>query len=216
MASLFMVGTLQDITEMLPWSKQALARFKEAEESYNKMVMIMARMDSFSEYLITVIVIALLPAIFEETLFRGAIQNLFSRWFKMPILAIVVTSIIFSAVHGSYLGFLSRFALGFILGWIYYRTSNLWLSIIAHFFNNAFAATYMYMAGRNGQKVDPAKMDDHYPLWMGLLAIVVVYGLFLLFEKASKEGNRQAGCRTDHTGYRLRKQSLFERCSKYR
>ena len=84
-------------------------------------------------------VIAFLPALFEETLFRGGMQNLFSRWFKKPLLAIVVTSIIFSAIHGSYLGFLSRFALGFLLGWIYYRTGNIWLNIIGHFFNNAFA-----------------------------------------------------------------------------
>jgi membrane protease YdiL (CAAX protease family) len=187
MASLFVVGALQDITEMLPWTKATLVKFKQAEDEYNKIVAIMARMNSFSDYLVSVAVIAFLPAVFEETLFRGAIQNLFSRWFKMPVLAIVVTSIIFSAVHGSYLGFLSRFALGAILGWMFYRTGNIWLNILAHFFNNAFAVTYMYAASRSGKKIDPAKMDEHFPLWTGLVAILVLYGLFLFFEKINKK-----------------------------
>ena len=186
-ASLFLVGALQELTEMLPWSKATLARFKEAEDSYNKVVAVMARMDNFQDYLITVLIVAFLPAVFEETLFRGALQNLLSRWLKMPILAIVITAAFFSAVHGSYLGFLSRFALGFVLGWMYYRTGNLWLNILGHFFNNAFAVTYMYLASQKGQKIDPSKIDDRFPLWMGLVSILVVYGLFMLFEKVNKK-----------------------------
>ncbi|MEO6730402.1 MAG: CPBP family intramembrane glutamic endopeptidase [Ferruginibacter sp.] len=186
LASLPMVSALQDLTEMLPWSKAALLKFKAAEEAYNRQVAVIARMNNFSDYVISVIVIAFLPAVFEETLFRGGMQNLLSRWFKMPILAIVVTAIVFSAVHGSYLGFLSRFALGFVLGWIYYRTGNLWLNIFGHFFNNAFAVTVLYISTKPGEKLDPSKIDERFPLWIGLAAIVVVYGLFILFENISK------------------------------
>jgi membrane protease YdiL (CAAX protease family) len=183
LAALPMVSGLQDLTEMLPWSKATLLKFKAAENAYNQQVAVIASMDNFGEYLISVIVIALLPAIFEEIMFRGAIQNLFSRWFKMPVLAIVVTAIIFSAIHGSYLGFLSRFALGFVLGWIYYRTGNIWLSIIGHFFNNAFAITALYLTTKPGEIIDPSKIEDHFPLWIGLTSIAAVYVLFILFEK---------------------------------
>ena len=187
LAALPIVSTLQDLTEMLPWSKAALLRFKAAEDSYNQQVAIIARMNNFWDYLISVIMIAFLPAMFEEVLFRGALQNLFSRWFKMPVLAIVITAIIFSAIHGSYLGFLSRFALGFVLGWIYYRTGNIWLNIVGHFFNNAFAITALYLTTRPGEKTDPSKMDDHFPLWIGLASVAAVYALFILFEKISKK-----------------------------
>lgn len=185
LAALAIVGSLQQLTEMLPWSKNMLLRFKNAEIDYNRQVAVIARMDSPLDYIISVLVIALLPAVFEETLFRGGLQNLLSRWFKMPILGIVITAIIFSAIHGSYLGFLSRFALGFILGWIYYRTGNIWLNIIAHFFNNAFAVTALYFSSRAGEKLDPSKLDDHFPLWLGLLGVAAVYGLFRLFENVS-------------------------------
>ena len=187
MAALPVVSMLQEITEMFPWKQATLLRFKEAEDVYNKQVAIMARMNDFTDYIISVIIIAFLPAVFEEVLFRGAVQNLFSRWFKAPVLAIIVTSIIFSAIHGSYLGFLSRFALSVILGWMYYRTGNLWLSIISHFFNNAFAVTMLYLSSKPGEKIDPSKIDDRFPLWIGILGLAVVVALFLLFEKLNEK-----------------------------
>jgi membrane protease YdiL (CAAX protease family) len=186
-ACLPVVSALQDFTEMFPWSKSMLAQFKAAEDDYNREVAVMARMNNFWDYIISVIVIAFLPAVFEETLFRGALQNLLSRWSKMPVLSILVTAIIFSAVHGSYLGFLSRFALGFVLGWIYYRTGNIWLNIIAHFFNNAFAVTVLYARSLPGQKIDPSKIDDHFPLWIGLVGVAAVCGLLILFEQFNKK-----------------------------
>lgn len=183
LACLPVVGALQELTEMLPWSKETLQKFKIAEETYNKQVAVMARMDNFSDYIVSVFIIALLPAVFEEVLFRGALQNLFSRWFKMPIVAIVVTSIIFSAVHGSYLGFLSRFALGFVLGWMYYRTSNIWLNIIGHFFNNALAITVLYAVSKPGQPIDPSKIDDRFPLWVGAVGLIALIAVFKYFDK---------------------------------
>ena len=193
LAALPLVSALQDLTTLLPWSKAALLKFKEAEDAYNQQVAVIARMDNFADYIISVVVIAFLPALFEETLFRGGMQNLFSRWFKKPLLAIVVTSIIFSAIHGSYLGFLSRFALGFLLGWIYYRTGNIWLNIIGHFFNNAFAVTAMYLFTKPGEHPDPSKMDGQVPLWLGLASIVALYGLFTFFNKVSENEIDQPG-----------------------
>ena len=193
LAALPLVSALQDLTTLLPWSKAALLKFKEAEDAYNQQVAVIARMDNFADYIISVVVIAFLPALFEETLFRGGMQNLFSRWFKKPLLAIVLTSIIFSAVHGSYLGFLSRFALGFVLGWMYYRTGNIWLNIIGHFFNNAFAVTAMYLFTKPGEHPDPSKMDGQIPLWVGLASIAALYGLFSLFDKVSKNEIDQPG-----------------------
>ena len=193
LAALPLVSALQDLTTLLPWSKAALLKFKEAEDAYNQQVAAIARMDNFTDYIISVVVIAFLPALFEETLFRGGMQNLFSRWFKKPLLAIVLTSIIFSAVHGSYLGFLSRFALGFVLGWMYYRTGNIWLNIIGHFFNNAFAVTAMYLFTKPGEHPDPSKMDGQIPLWVGLASIAALYGLFSLFDKVSENEIDQPG-----------------------
>jgi membrane protease YdiL (CAAX protease family) len=193
LASLPAVGALQELTQMLPWSKTTLLQFKSAEDAYNKQIAVIARMNNFTDYIVSVVVVALLPAVFEEILFRGAIQNLLSRWFKMPVLAIVITAIIFSAIHGSYLGFLSRFGLGFILGWIFYRTGNIWLNIIGHFFNNALALTVLYISSKPGEKIDPSKMDEHFPLWIGVAAVAIIIGLLLVFEKICKNTATRPG-----------------------
>ena len=187
LASLPLVSALQQVTEMLPWSKAQLAVFKAAEDAYNKQVAVIARMDNVWDYIISVIVIAFLPALFEETMFRGGLQNLVSRWTKKPVLSIVITAIVFSAIHGSYLGFLSRFALGFILGWVYYKTGNIWLNIIGHFINNGLAVTVLYFSTTPGSKVNPAAIEDHYPLWTGLVSIAIVIVLCKVFDTVTKK-----------------------------
>lgn len=187
------VDLLQELTRMLPWSKETLQKFTAAEDMYFKTVTVIARMDNLWDYIISVLVIALVPAIVEEVLFRGGVQNLLSRWFKMPIVAIVITSVLFSAVHGSYLGFLSRFALGFVLGWMYYRTGNIWINILAHLFNNAAAVTQLYLLSKPGKPIDAALMDTHAPWWLGLVSTAILVGLLIAFDKVGKNETDRPG-----------------------
>ncbi len=184
--SLPLVSALADLTRMLPFSKLTFEKFQLAEDAYNKQVAIIGRMDSFGDYIVSLIMLAILPAMFEETLFRGGLQNLLSRWWKSPIAAIIVTAIIFSIVHGSYFGFLSRAVLGFLLGWVYYRTGNLWLNIIAHAVNNAFAVTALYVMRLRNPKLDVAKADVNISIWWGLVSLAAIYVLLILFEKYSQ------------------------------
>ncbi len=201
LASLPGVDLLQELTRMLPWSKETLQKFDAAEDTYFKTVAVIARMNNVWDYIISVLVIALVPAVVEEVLFRGGIQNLLSRWFKMPILAIVITAILFSAVHGSYLGFLSRFALGFVLGWMYYRTGNIWINIIAHFFNNAAAVTQLYIMSKPGKQIDASLMDTHAPWWLGVASTVILVGLFIAFDKVSNKDIDRPGEEVLMPGY---------------
>ena len=184
---------LEQLTAMLPWSSHTLLKFKAAEDAFNRQVLVIARMNGVKDYVISLFVIALLPALTEELLFRSAIQNLLSRWLKKPVLAIIITSAIFSAVHFSYFGFLSRFALGFALGWMYYRTGNLWLSIIGHFVTNALAATALYLAAGPGKNMLPAKGDEHFPVVVGLVSVLAAIGLLMVFEKAGKDQSDRPG-----------------------
>ncbi len=192
-ACLPLVGALTELTEALPFSKATFAKFKAAEEAYSAQINIIGKMDSFPEFLLSLFMLAILPAVFEEVMFRGAVQNLLSRWWKMPVLAVIVTSILFSIVHFSYLGFLSRAVLGFVLGWMFYRTGNIWLNIIAHAANNGIALTALYIVKKNNPAADLSKADPQIPSWVGLVAVAVVYGLFIVFEKASKHQINKPG-----------------------
>jgi membrane protease YdiL (CAAX protease family) len=199
--ALFIVGALAELWKMIPFPASWQQHFKAAEEEYNKQMQVMARMNGVGDYILSLLIVALLPAVFEETIFRGALQNLLSRGMKKPIWAIVITSIIFSAVHGSYDGFVPRFVLGFILGWLFYRTGNIWVNIAAHFINNAIGITTLYYYSKPSQPTDLSKIDDSFPLWLGALGIVAVIGLLIAFDQVSKKEIDHPGEETLLPGY---------------
>jgi len=184
--ALFIVGALSEIWQQIPFPKNWQLKFKAAEEDYTKQMQVMARMNGIGDFLISIFIVALLPAVFEEVFFRGALQNLLSRWLKAPVWAVVITAIIFSAMHGSYDGFLPRFVLGFILGWLFYRTGNIWVNIAAHFINNAIGIVTLYFYSKPHTPTDLSKLDDRFPIWYGAIGIIAVIFLLIAFDKVSK------------------------------
>ncbi|MBX2920770.1 MAG: CPBP family intramembrane metalloprotease [Chitinophagaceae bacterium] len=177
-------GMLGQLNEMIPVSKSLEAVFRKLEDQYAAQVEAITNMKTFGDYLVSLVMIALLPAVFEETFFRGGMQNLLNKSLHSHWMAIIITSIIFSLIHFSYYGFLARVCLGIVLGLLFYYSQNLWLSILAHCFNNAFAVTQMYVLLRQGKSVAEA-MNDKLPMWWGLIAIVALYALFIVFKKVS-------------------------------
>jgi membrane protease YdiL (CAAX protease family) len=88
--------------------------------------------------------------ILEELLFRGLLQNMLrsgmrSNWigrksvFAADMIAILVTGALFSAMHGTLSGFPPLFITGFVLGFVYYKTNNLWVAVTMHAINNLIA-----------------------------------------------------------------------------
>ena len=107
------------------------------------------------------------------------------------MLAIIITSLLFSLIHMSVFLFLSRALLGFVLGLMYERSKNLWVNIIAHFLNNTVAVIQLFWISRHAQKVELDKLDPKVPLWGGLIALAITIGIFLLFEKVSAKNRKQ-------------------------
>ena len=119
-AGLFLSGALGELNEIIPIPAKWAAKFKAMEETYSTQVMAMATMKSFGEYIIAMIIIAILPAIFEEMLFRAGFQQIIEKLSGSIIVSLIVTSFIFSVIHFSYYGFLPRMGLGVVLGLIFY------------------------------------------------------------------------------------------------
>lgn len=173
--------SLGQINKAIPLSESLRATMDRMEANYETQVKAILDFSSPGGLLLTLVLIALLPALFEELFFRGALQGLLQRWWRSPWAAIIVTSIIFSAIHGSWYGFLPRTALGMVLGAVYYRTGNLWYSIFMHFANNAGAMIYLYVLHRQGKDIALAEATS-LPIWAGIpAAAVVVYALYRIF-----------------------------------
>jgi membrane protease YdiL (CAAX protease family) len=184
LAGFGLTGALGELNHLIPIPQTWEIKFKAMEKAYMEQVKLMANMKNFGEYFISLIIIALAPAIFEEVLFRGALQQLMVKWTRNVWIGIIITSIIFSAIHMSYYGFLARFALGMVLGFMFYYSKSLWTSILAHFLNNGIAVTAMYFYSRKGKLTDEV-LDEKFPLWVGLIALVIIIGLFRVFKKES-------------------------------
>lgn len=161
------------------------------EDAYTEQVVALSNLKSWGEFFMAIVIMAFFPALFEEIFFRGAVQNLLERWWKMPLLAILVTSLLFSVIHMSLYLFLSRAVLGFVLGLMYQRSKNLWVNIVAHFLNNTVAVIQLFWISRNKEKIEMDKLDPKIPLWGAMIALAITYGLFVLFEKVSAKNRKQ-------------------------
>jgi|GEM_PF-2209579 len=92
--------------------------------------------------------VAIVPALAEETLFRGFAQSNIERsgrWHARPVTALVTASFLFALVHASLFKLPGLFALGMVLGWMTYRTNNLFVGAIGHAINNGFIVAVLYL-----------------------------------------------------------------------
>jgi membrane protease YdiL (CAAX protease family) len=86
-----------------------------------------------------VAVASLVAPLCEEIAFRGYLQRtLLSR--MLPGQAIAVSAILFAALHLDPVGFLPRFVLGSIFGWLAWRSGSVWPAVLAHAANNGLAS----------------------------------------------------------------------------
>ena len=179
-----LAGALGELNRVLPIPKNLALRFKSWEDARQAEEMALININTLPRYILSMFIIAFLPAVFEETFFRAGLQNLLIRWFKGPWIAIIVTSIIFSLVHISYYGFLVRFALGVILGLIFYYSRSIWLSILFHFLFNGIQVTALYVTS-NSNALAHKEIEANFPVWLVLPALVFVYYIFDRFRKLS-------------------------------
>jgi hypothetical protein len=156
------------------------------ENAYNEQVQMFSAVNGGVDFLLSLFIMALLPALFEEVFFRGVIQNLLTNWWKKPILAILITSILFSLVHGSVYLFLSRIILGFALGLMYHKSKNIWVNIIAHFLNNGIIVTMMFVYSLQHKKIDVNEVELKTEWWFLFVSVGCLIVLFKLFDKYSK------------------------------
>ena len=101
-------------------------------------------MNNLWDLFYTLLVIAIVPAIGEELLFRGYLQQKLVKRLKNSNTAILITAFLFSAIHFDLQGMIPRFMLGLLLGYLFYWSGSLWLPILAHFVNNAQAIILSY------------------------------------------------------------------------
>jgi uncharacterized protein len=128
--------------------------------------------------LLNLLLVAILPAVGEELVFRGIFQKIFTDFFKSAHLAIWITAFIFSFVHLQFFGFIPRMILGLVFGYLFYWSGTLWLPILAHFINNAFPVIVTYFQG-----IGMVKELPDISLWSQAagLPVPIITGIVILY-----------------------------------
>jgi len=118
---------------------------QKAEKDAEAITEAFLRITTIKGLCINLLMIGVIPAIGEEFLFRGVLQRIFSNWTKSTHWGIIISALIFSAIHMQFYGFFPRFLLGALFGYLLVWSGSLWLPILAHFVNNALAVIAYYL-----------------------------------------------------------------------
>lgn len=94
-----------------------------------------------------VLAIVFIGPLSEEFVFRMGIQHHLMRRHYSPYLSILIASLVFGVIHGNPAQIPGAVLLGAVLGWLYWRSGSIWLSVIAHAFNNLIGVLFAWIPG---------------------------------------------------------------------
>jgi len=178
-----LINWMAELNSQMP----APAWMHQSEKDAAEVTKIFLQMDGINDLLINLFMIALIPAVGEELLFRGLFQPLFHKLTNNPHLGIWLSAILFSALHMQFLGFFPRMFMGAAFGYLLLWSGSLWLPMIGHFVNNAGAVLIAYLIQKNGisQEVETVGAGDGGTLYVVVSAAMVFVLLFVIrkFEK---------------------------------
>lgn len=173
------------LPDSLYWLEQMM---KTAEQGAAEITAAMLEDKSMFNLSINLLIIALLPALGEELLFRGVIQQFLQRWTRNIHWSVWTTAAVFSAIHLQFYGFLPRMAMGALLGYCFYWSGSLWLAMLLHFLNNATIIIIKHLdLDKNAGSVFA---EDYQYSWFILLgSIILSILLFQYLQKNRKTTN---------------------------
>ncbi len=177
-ANLSMPGFLKDFEI---WAR-------EKEDIATELTTFLTTFESFGHFAFAFIVIAILPGIGEELVFRGMLQPALHRATGNIHAGIWISAIMFSAIHLQFFGFVPRMLLGVLFGYIYYWSGNIFLPMLAHFINNGFSVIMIYLYQLGKISID-LESGESAPPFLVVMFTFITFGLLLYLKKFHRENN---------------------------
>lgn len=184
--SLPAINLLASINQLIPMSDWMVEMERKAEAITKAFLLT----DSIWAYLINILMIAILPAVGEELIFRGILQRKLVEFTRSRWIGILLAAALFSAIHMQFQGFIPRFALGVAFGYLLEATGSIWVPIAAHFFNNAIATTGYMLMGMGAADKRIENIGGIYDLW--ILGLVSLVATSLLIVSIKREFERES------------------------
>jgi membrane protease YdiL (CAAX protease family) len=171
------IGEINTNMQLPEWLSGVENWMKNAEDKAAELTEAFLKVETTGGLLFNIFMVAFLPAIGEELLFRGVIQRIFTNWTRNFHWGIWISAVLFSALHMQFYGFIPRVFLGVLFGYLMVWSGSIWLPIIAHFINNAVAVVAMYMIDKKLLSPEIEEIgttsDSYYMAAVSFILIVV-------------------------------------------
>lgn len=162
---------------------ESMSRIEELiKEMYESSAVVLEKLvnvNTFGGFVINLIMIAGLAALGEELLFRSIIQTSLIKTCKNAHVGIIIASAIFSFIHFDFYAFIPRLVLGMLLGYMFYYSRSIWVSMFMHFVNNATAVVIYYLnnIGVTNVDVETFGQTQLLPLLISIALMAVLFWL---------------------------------------
>lgn len=167
------------IIEKLAAGSEFINSVKSALDSLNELVEKtygnLLKAESIVEGAFVVLLVAIIPSICEETMFRGFIQKSFSFKIK-PFWAAGITAVFFGLYHFNPYGILPLIMLGFYFGFAAYMSNSLVIPMLLHFLNNLLAVLVYFIFG-SSEFIDTA-IESGIDISSSIISFIFLFTLF--------------------------------------
>ena len=184
------IGEINANMHLPEWMSGIENWMKNAEDQAAELTEAFLKVDTTGGLIFNIFMVAFLPAIGEELLFRGVIQRIFTNWTRSFHWGIWISAILFSALHLQFYGFIPRMLLGVFFGYLLVWSSSIWLPIAAHFINNGVAVVIMYLIDKdmlNPELEEIGSTSDSY--YLAAVSFVLIIVFMLLIKRENSEVN---------------------------
>lgn len=137
-------------------------------------------------FLVSLLVIAVVPAVLEESVYRGCFFHTYSK--KSPLKAILLSGLLFGLMHLNFNQFSYAFIMGMIFCTLIEGTDSIVSSMIVHFVINGWSVIMLYLmpairkiVGESGADVSAITEDVSAMPRGTLLMSIVTYGFIACF-----------------------------------
>jgi membrane protease YdiL (CAAX protease family) len=178
-SALPLVNLLTEINTNFQFPFEKLENYLRGLEGQTESLMMkLIIADSLPALFLNLFMIALIPAVGEELVFRGLIQRHLSDLFRNPHIGVLLASVIFSLAHFQFYSFLPRFFLGLLLGYMLEYGKSLWYPILAHLLNNAMGVLFYYFQAKQqaGESLEEIGTTEMMPI-AALVSFLLVSGM---------------------------------------
>ncbi len=180
-----LLGYINEQMVLPEWLSGLEALFQQMEESGAELTAALTSTENIGMLIVNIVIVAVLPAIGEELIFRGILLPILHKWTGKVHAAVWISAVLFSAMHLQFYGFLPRMVLGAVLGYMFVYSGSIWAPIIAHFANNAIALVLMFLIN-NGTL--PESIDSFDGGWSSVALGLVSAGIVFFGVKLLKKG----------------------------